>query len=410
MKEKQSIESILNSVLDKIIVTGKEQIDLDKAVGRFVAERITAREDVPSFHSSRFDGYAVKIEDVQNATEENPVFLKVVVEIPAGHSPKEKIGQERAARIFTGAPIPAGVNAIIKNEAVEEVNGGIKVQYSCVDGQGIANKGFNLAKGNRLAEVGDEVTPGLIGCLATQGIENLTVFKKIKVGVFSIGSELVELGGQVEEPYIRSSNYYMLMAACRASGVEVVPLGLLADKREEITEKINYGLESCDMLISSGGAMNGKYDLVALALEKSKAQLFQRGVGVYPGHACAYGNRGNKLYFGLSGSPGSAMTNFNLIVLPAIRKAQGRTLIKNRTVLAILGASIQRKNERDCVVRGQVEVRAGTIYFIPIIKARRASMQSLIDSEALLVLQNNCYVLEQGKQVFIQIITERDLI
>ncbi|MGM9521091.1 MAG: gephyrin-like molybdotransferase Glp [Oscillospiraceae bacterium] len=290
---------------------------------QILAVDLIAKEDVPPFARSAYDGYAFCAEDTINTDRKNPVTLQILEEVPAGSVPTKMVLPGTATKVLTGSPIPAGANAVTKYEATEFTDKTVTLFCSHKSGDNVVSAGEDVKKGVILAKRGQIIDPGVAGSLAAQGIAFPKVFRVPKIGVFSTGSELVEIGEEQKFGTIRDTNRYSIEAALKKAGFDTVYLGTAGDSIEEICRLIEDGLEKCDAVISTGGVSAGDYDLTPKAMEKAGAEMLFLGAKIKPGMACAYGVKDGKLVCGLSGNPASAITNFYVLALPALKKLAG---------------------------------------------------------------------------------------
>ena len=310
-------------LLHAIAPVSCETVSLGQSNGRILAVDSFARENVPSFDRSPYDGYALRAEDTSCASPSSPVFLRVLEDIPAGSVPTKAILPGTASKILTGAPIPPGADAVIMRERTTAGKHGITLSAPLKSGDNIIPAGEDVRQGTLLSSCGQHIDPGLSGSLAAQGITSLSVYRRPRVALLSTGSELVEADQQPDFGQIRNSSRYMLENALHILGCEPVYLGIVKDSLEALHESISQGLEDCDAVLTTGGVSVGDYDLTPAAIDKTGAEFLFRGVNLKPGMACAYAVRAGKPIFALSGNPASAMTNFYALAAPALKKLAG---------------------------------------------------------------------------------------
>ena len=310
-------------ILDSIKTVGTERISLLDSFGRVLAEEVRAREDIPTFHRSAYDGYAVRSDDVKNATKDHPVILKVVDYVPAGSIPKREIHSGETVRIMTGAMIPKGADAIIKQEETEFTEETVSVFRAAEEGSHIIYAGSDLKKGTLLAEPGTKIDETLMGVLAGQNIPEPLVYKQLLVGILVTGSELVPVGEEPGPGKILATNPYLLTGLMQKEGFLCKFYGIVKDDLEEIKNALIKSIDECDAILITGGASAGDYDLTPKAIEELGAEVIVRDVLMKPGKACAYGIKDDKFICGLSGKPSSAVRNLNLLGLPGLKKLSG---------------------------------------------------------------------------------------
>ena len=348
-------------LLSAVVTVGTEELPLSQCGGRILAQALVAQENIPPFDRSPYDGYAFRAEDAAGAQEEQKVTLQIVEEIPAGAVPTRTIVPGTAAKVLTGAPIPEGADAVIMYEKTSFTDTHVTLTCPVPAGANIVRTGEDVEKGAVLAQGGAVIDPGLAGTLASQGIAEPKVYKRPKIGILSTGSELVEIDAAPEAGKIRNSNRYMLESAVKSLGCEVIYLGTAGDSAEEICALIKQGLTACDGVISTGGVSVGDYDLTPEAMEKAGVKLLFRGVDMKPGMACAYGIYEGKPVCGLSGNPASALTNFYVVALPALRKLMGLGSMLPRQTCVTLTDDFGKPSPKTRFLRGRLVLEDGCV-------------------------------------------------
>jgi len=292
-----------------------EIIALEEAYGRILAEPVTAERDYPALARSLRDGYAVKSSDV-------PGTLAVRGEVRAGDKEQPPLLIGEALEIMTGAPVPAGADAVVMVEHITRLDNQVRIDQPAERGQFINQRGAEAVAGSELIPARTKIDASHIATLATMGQTSLPVFAKPRVAILATGDEIVSLNEQPAPHQIRNSNSYMLAALVRASGGEANILPVARDTKEALLPLLEEGL-SHDLLIVTGGVSAGKYDLVKPALrELGVAFLFEK-VRIQPGQPTAFGIANGKPVFGLPGNPGSSLITFLLFARPALELLAG---------------------------------------------------------------------------------------
>lgn len=301
-----------------------EHIDLFNALGRVLAEPITANIDVPPFDRSSVDGYAVVAEDTYRASETSPVRLEIIGRIRTGHISSIKITKGLATEVDTGAVIPIGANAVVPVEYTEEKEGYVLIYKRVAPGDNIQYAGSDIIKGETLLRTGYQLTPRDIGVLAALGYREVPVYGKPKVAIFSIGDELVSPGDKISPGKIYDVNSYTLYSSVKEIGGEPVYLGIAKDNPKSIENKIREGLKIADIVISSGSSSAGYSDMVYKIVNKlGEPGVLVHGIKSKPGKPVLISVINNKPYFGLPGFPTSALTAFMVFVAPIIMEMAG---------------------------------------------------------------------------------------
>lgn len=346
-------------LMDKVKPVQTETVDLSRCAGRILAQEIRALSDVPSFDRSPLDGYAFRSEDVKEASADNPVTLRVLEEIAAGDVAHFEITEGTASRIMTGAPIPEGADAVTMYEVTEFTETQVKIFRPAKPGENIVRTGEDVKKGTLLAKAGMKIDAGLAGTIAFQNIEFPAVYRKLKVGVISTGSELQNVGTTLAPGKIYDSNSHTFVAACQSKCFEAINYGIVQDTAEAISAKLENALSECDAVILTGGASVGDYDVTPEAMENCGAAILFRGVKLKPGMACAFAIKDGKLICGLSGNPASALTTFYVVALPALRKMAGETDCIPKEFTVSLAEDFNKKSKGLRVLRGKLDLSTG---------------------------------------------------
>ncbi|NLF35283.1 MAG: molybdopterin molybdotransferase MoeA [Clostridiales bacterium] len=310
-------------LLELCVPVGTERAALVSCTRRILGEDLCARSPIPPFDRSPFDGYAFQAADTAAASPDHPVTLRVLGEAPAGCTPACTVLSGTAVKIFTGAPIPTGADAVIKHGNTVSTSKTVRITAPCSSGQNVAWAGEDMAPGDHIAGSGTPIGPGLVGCLASQGIVTPLVYRRPKIGLLSIGSELVDAKQSPAGAYIRNSNRHTMSEAIQAAGGDPVNMGTAGDDPDLIAARLAEGFDLCDAVLSTGGVSAEGRGFTAKALKAAGGELLADGIQVSPGGTCLYGQREDVLFFGLSGNPVSALVNFCAVVLPVLRKLCG---------------------------------------------------------------------------------------
>jgi len=289
------------------------------ALGRVLAEPIVSRSLIPPWANSSMDGYAVRARD----TRGDPVELAVVGRIIAGTLPSRPLRAGEAMRIFTGAPLPEGADAVVPQEDVAADGERVTITGRVAAGAFVRPAGEDVHVGDVVVQPGGVIGAAEVGLLATLGYAQVRVFRRPRVAILSTGNELADLGTEPGPGQIPNTNTYSLMAQVIEAGAEPINLGVVPDHLEAITERLRWGLAAADVLVTSAGVSVGELDLVREALERSGAELHLWKVSMRPGKPITFGTHAGRPVFGLPGNPVSAMVTFELFVRPALRRMAG---------------------------------------------------------------------------------------
>jgi len=294
-------------------------VGLLQARGNVLARSIDAGIDVPGCAMSSMDGYAFNTADL---SEDGVTSLPLSQRIAAGDA-EATLAPGTAARIFTGAPIPAGADAVIMQEQVETGEGVIRFEQRPNSGQNVRPRGNDIKSGTRILRKGSRLRAQDLGLAASVGLQSLPVYAPVRVGIFFTGDELVEPGEELASGKIYDSNRYTLHGLLESMGCEIVDLGLVGDTLEATREAMLRASTRADLVVTSGGVSVGEEDHVRIAIEQLGELRLWR-LGIKPGKPLAYGQINDTAFIGLPGNPVSVFATFCLFVSPVIQVMQGR--------------------------------------------------------------------------------------
>ncbi len=313
-----------------------EIVDLETANGRVLATAIEGKLDIPHWDNSAMDGYAVRYEDVKNCSANQPAILEVVEEIPAGYKSAVKIKSGEAARIFTGAMLPAGADTIVIQENTQIKDRKVIILAAPQPQEFVRHQGAFYRAGMPMLEAGITLGAADIAVLATAQCTQLPVYRRPRVAILSTGNELVSPEQPLQPGQIVDSNQYALASFIVSNGGIPIKLGIVPDRPEALKEKISQAINSADLVLSTGGVSVGDYDYVDRILAELGGELQIRSVAVKPGKPLTVAKFPNCIYFGIPGNPVSALVSCWRFVQPTLRKLSGQknflpTFIKAHT-------------------------------------------------------------------------------
>jgi molybdopterin molybdotransferase len=347
-------------VLERVRPLPPTRVALADAAGLVLAEAVSAPEDVPPFANTAMDGYAVRAADTVGATAAFPVRLPVAAEVAAGHPASEALQPGEAMRIFTGAPMPEGADAVVMVEATERLDDGaaVAVHVEVTSGLHVRPAGDDLRAGDAVFAVGEVLTPGHLGVLAGVGATDVLAWPRPRVGVLSTGDELVPPGQRLAPGQIYDSNRLTLLALVRDAGGDPVDLGLVRDDDAAITDAIEQGAASCDVLLTSGGVSMGDIDLVRVVLDRIGEMRWMQ-IAIRPAKPFAFGLVGERRtpVLGLPGNAVSSMVAFELLARPALRRLAGHADVLRPPTVSVAGEDLRRKPD-------------GKVHFVRVVLAR----------------------------------------
>jgi len=300
------------------LVSGLETVETIAALGRVLAEPQCSQLNVPPLDNSSMDGYAVRVADMNAA---GPTRLPISQRIPAGRV-GEALSHGTAARIFTGAPIPPGADAVVMQEECAADGDSVVIGRAPKVGENIRRAGEDIRTGAQILAAGTRIGPGAMGLAASVGIARLPVYRKLRVATFHTGDEIVMPGQPLAPGQIYNSNRYMLTGLLQAIGCEIIELGNVPDNLDETVRALSQAAAQADLVVTSGGVSVGEEDHVKAAVEQvGRLDLWR--IAMKPGKPLAFGSAQGTPFIGLPGNPVSAFVTFCLFVRPFILRRQG---------------------------------------------------------------------------------------
>lgn len=328
---------------------GTESVALDECRGRILAEDIIATVDVPSFDRSNYDGFAVRANDTVGATEERPVTLQLLdTEIAAGVVPDGSVSAGSAMTIATGGMLPRGANAVVMVEDTDFTDGQtLLVRRAIAAGFGVSFAGTDIGAGEILLHRGDLLTSRETGSLAAIGCSEVPVWRQPRVGIISSGDEIIEPGEVMRAGLVYDSNARILADAVSEAGGLPQSLGIVSDNLEQLRAKLAEGLESCDVVLLSGGTSKGGGDVSYHAVgELTDPGVVVHGVALKPGKPICLAASQQKPVVILPGFPTSAIFTFHEFVVPVIEQLAGLRKKPPRSLPARLSVKINSSTGR----------------------------------------------------------------
>ncbi len=347
-----------------------ESIDLTLATGRILATEIVSRLDFPHWPNSAMDGYAVKFADVRSSTAKHPITLEVVAEIPAGSQPQREIQSGEAARIFTGAILPAGADTVVMQEHTQRVQKNfVKIQIAPTARAFVRQQGEYARVGDPLLAAGTVLNPPEIAILAATGYSQVEVYRRPRVAILSTGDELVTPHQVLKPGQIVDSNQYAIAAFVTQAGGIPISMGIIPDDRARLTGAIAEAIVTADFVLSTGGVSVGDYDYVEQILAELGGDIQIRAVAIKPGKplTVAKFDREDRavVYFGLPGNPASALVSCWRFVRGAIAKLAGLTASEWQPhwIAATTTQDLTADGKRETYLWGKLDLIDGRYHF-----------------------------------------------
>ena len=396
----------LRAILDETPVLAAETVAAREALGRVLAAPVDSPRTLPPADNSAMDGYAVRLDDLASASEGSPAVLRVAFEVAAGGEASVALGPGQAARVLTGAPVPPGADAVVRQEDTEREGDRLTVLAAPGPREHIRDAGEDVRIGDRVLEPGAVLGPSELGLLASLGRGMVAVHQRPRVAILSGGDELVEPDGDVAGGRIVSSNSYSIAAQCRALGADPVYLGIARDTRDDVERHFRAGLRA-DVLVSSAGVSVGDHDHVRPVLEELGCRLAFWGVQMKPGYPLAFGRfegESGPLVFGLPGNPVSAMVTFEEFVRPALRRMMGHRGLFRPLVRARLGETLRKKAGRLHFVRVSLAREDGAVVAHSTGNQSSGVLRSMTLAAGLLIFPAEATELAAGAEADVQVL------
>jgi molybdopterin molybdotransferase len=402
VREGLSVSEAQAIVLEACSLLGAETVPCADGLGRVLAEPVVSARTLPPDDNSAMDGYALRAADVARP----PATLPVVFEVAAGGRAPRALGPGEAARILTGAPIPPGADAVVRQEDTERAGDRVRVLVSLPPGEHVRRAGEDVERGESVLEPGTRLGPAHLGMLAALGRTSVSVRRRPRVALLSGGDELVEPDGDVSGGRIVSSNSYTLAAACRDIGAEPHYLGIARDDPADLERRLRAGLRE-DALVSSAGVSVGDHDHVRSVLEKLGCRLIFWGVKMKPGYPFVFGrfdDGAGPLVFGLPGNPVSALVTFEQFVRPALLAMAGRHALHRPRITARLGETLTKNAGRLHFVRVRLEREGPEVVARTTGSQSSGVLRSMTEAQGLLIFPAGATRLAEGETAQVQVL------
>ena len=395
-------------ILEATCVLGPETVAFPGALARVLAEAVVSNRDLPPASNSSMDGFAVRAADLAGASAERPVRLRVAFEVAAGEAAARALRAGEAARILTGAPIPAGADSVVRQEDVVREGESVLVRVAPGLRENVREQGEDVRCGERVLEPGSVIGPAEVGMLAALGRAVVSVRQRPRVAILSGGDELVEPDQDVSGGRIVASNSYSIAAQCTEIGAKPVYLGIARDDPGDLERRFRAGLRA-DVLVSSAGVSVGDRDYVRPVLEKLGCTLLFWGVRVKPGFPVCFGRFAagdGPLVFGLPGNPVSAMLTFEQFVRPALLKMSGHRVWFRPLLRATLAERLTKGPGRLHFVRVTLERAGEQVIARSTGTQSSGALRSMTLASGLLIFPADQTVLNPGASASVQVLDE----
>lgn len=400
-----SVEEARTRILSRLQPVQSESLALEECARRVLAADIAATHDLPLFDNSSMDGFAVRAADVVDATPASPRPLSVVADIPAGSHPGVTLLPGQAARIMTGAPLPAGADAVVPVEETdfhERAPGAplprvVQVYRAVRRGDSVRTRGMDVQAGQIILRARQPLRPPDLGLLAMLGIAQVQVYRRPRVALLSSGDELLPVQAALEPGKVRDANTYTLSAAIQEAGATVLRLGIAADRQEAVEALLeNAAAQKVDLILSSAGVSVGAFDFVKSVVEAQGKLTFWR-VNMRPGKPLAFGEYRGIPFIGLPGNPVSAFVGFEVFVRPALEKLGGLNLTVRPRLRVRLAEAVE-SDGRESYLRAEIREENGVLTARLTGHQGSGNLLSLVQGNALLIIPPGVKSLAAGAQ------------
>lgn len=394
-------------ILARIGVMPTTTVSLPRLLNYVTASPLVAPLDSPSFDNSAVDGYGVRVQDLALAAEGSPAKLLLKGTIRAGDAPpSQRLGANSAFKILTGACVPQSVEAVVMREYCQEVSGEVFISTTAAPGENIRRRGGEFLRGTEVMDAGRLLTPSLVGLVANLGYRTLEVHRKPRASVVTTGNELTKPGRELMPGMIYDSNSYAMASALRTSGIEDVQMLHAREDFAHTKAVLARALAVSDVVISTGGVSVGEFDHVKAAMEALGVKTHLWRIAIKPGKPVYFGvlegkrGRRSKYVFGLPGNPVSALVTYHQFVLPSLRKLSGLASYADEIWLpAVLTKAIRKKPGRLEFVRGNLQMRDGTLQVEPTSGQDSHMLGGLASADALIYFDQHAPEFPAGAQV-----------
>ncbi len=399
MNNNVSIEDAIQALLSRSHPCPVEKVSLYNAPGRILAEDLCARIDLPPFHRSAYDGFAIKCSETKDACVDSPVIFEVTQAITAGDFSTTPLGKGCAARIMTGAALPEGADCVINFERVTEKDSKVFLYTPLSPWQNVDRAGNEMSVGTGLFSRGEYLSPSHLGVLASQGFSAIPVYEKPRAVILSTGSELLSPGTAYTNGKIYNSNLYVFRALLEQEGFQTEDGIQLSDEKDLISDTIRELSSRTDLIIMTGGASVGDKDFAHRALQNAGADILFAHIAMKPGSCCYGAVLNDTLILSLSGNPGAALTTYYRAALPAIRKMAGQRYYMLHEEWMPLSSACRKTCPQPRILKGHTEISDGIVSFVEHAGQFNSMQTSFLNMNALAQLPPTDNPTEAGTMV-----------
>jgi molybdopterin molybdotransferase len=387
-------------VAEVVPISGREFLPVRSALGRILAADIVAPHDVPAHDNSAMDGYAVRFDSL---AKEGETKLTVVGTAFAGGAFSGLVGKGQAVRIMTGAVLPAGADTVVVQEVTRVEADAVFVPAGQRQGQNTRRAGEDLAHGAVALPAGKRIGPAELGLIASLGVAEVEVKRRLRVAFFSTGDELASIGKPLAPGEVYDSNRYTLHGLLTRLGADIIDMGVVPDQPEVLEATLAEAAQVADAIITTGGVSVGEADFVREILEKLGEVRFWK-LNIKPGRPMAFGKVGNAWLFGLPGNPVAVMVSYTQFALDALLRLSGLDPLPVRPLLTVAaGNAIRKQPGRREYLRGQIVAVDGQWQVKTIGNQGSGVLRSMSEANCFVVLAEDCAGVQAGDSVQVQL-------
>jgi molybdopterin molybdotransferase len=403
------IEDALNLIMRhcRKMELGSEEVDVEEAWGRVLEENITSQFDVPPFDRSAVDGYAIKSEEAFSTSRSNPALFHIMGTEEAGGA-RFQIGKKQCYEIYTGAPIPVGADAVVMAEDCERMGDELSVYRAVPKFANISFKGEDIRVGEVILRNGERLKPWHVGVLASIGRQRVTVRRRPVVGIFSTGSELIDIANAKNSRNVNriiDSTKPMIVGLLRELGCGVVDEGIVKDDLKKISSRLSGLMGRVDLIITIGGTSVGGKDLVPEAAHSlSKPGIIFHGLAARPGKPTGFGMLGETPFFMLPGYPVSALIGFEALIMPLLCRWLGLKVPKRERVRAIMARRVPTTPGIRHFLRVTLSRGKDVLIASPLALTGSGLLSSVTKADGLVVISEDLEGVDEGDEVEVELL------
>ncbi|MEB6202695.1 gephyrin-like molybdotransferase Glp [Staphylococcus xylosus] len=393
------VREAINRVVSQDIYTKQIEVPLESSVNYILAEDIVATYEIPRFNKSPYDGFALRSKDTEGASGEHRINFTVIDHIGAGSVSEKEVGPFEAVRIMTGAEMPKGADAVVMLEQTVEDEQSFTIRKSFNVNENVSLKGEETQIGDTVLNKGQQINPGAIAVLATYGYTQVKVFDKPSIGVIATGSELLEVGDDIEPGKIRNSNGPMIAALSQKFNLDVASYQIQEDDLKSSIQVVKEAMAKHDIVITTGGVSVGDFDYLPQIYDEINAEVLFNKIAMRPGSVTTVAVAEGKYLFGLSGNPSACFTGFELYVKPAVLHMMGATAIYPQMIQATLMEDLTKANPFTRFVRATATFNGKAMTVVPSGFNKSGAVVAIAHSNAMIMLPGGTRGYQKGYTV-----------